>query len=277
MGTGNAQGESTGNEGAAAVADAPFDVAAYVPEPLRTEPYFESFKGKTVGDVMKSAVEAHKAIGGSVRIPAADAKPEDWDAFYAKMRPESPEKYSAVTFKDETVKNAVAGKLPEFMKMFHQAGLSDRQVKQVMSAYEDTVAGDFKTVEQTIAQQNLANEEVLKKQYGPKFQEMSVQANRVARRFGGDAFVQMIKDYKLQSDPVFFNTFAAIANAVHEDSWVTGDSPVKMLSKEGAKTRVDEILADRTNPYHNSGHPNHGAVAKEVQELRKIMYRKDDE
>ncbi len=265
-----------GNAGATAVYDAPFDVAAHVPEPLRTEPYFQSFKGKTLGEVIKSGVEAHKAVGGSVRIPTAEAKPEEWDAFYTKLRPESADKYD-VNFKDERVKKELSSQIDTFKKVFHQAGLTQAQVKIIMDGYEDVTAGDFKTLDQEVQTGVVKGTEELKKQHGANFDVASVMANRVARRFGGDKFVQLIKDYHLEADPTFFNTFHAIGQAVHEDTWLSGDTAVKMLTKEGAKVRVDEILSNPRHPYHNAGDPNHGAASAEVRQLRKIMYRKDEE
>jgi hypothetical protein len=82
----------------------------------------------------------------------------------------------------------------------------------------------------------------------------------------------LIKDYNLHTDPVFFDAMYGVAQAIHEDSFVKGEAPPIMLTKEAAKSKVDAILADTKNPYHHESDPNHGAVSEHVRQLRKIVY-----
>lgn len=266
----NANG-SNGAGSESAVYDAKFDLSKHVPEALRTEPYFASFKDKTVGDVIKSGVEAHKLVGSSVRIPAADAKQEEVDAFYAKLRPATADNYT-YQIKDETVKAVYGERIKGFNKVFYDNGVTDRAAKAIMGAYEDDLLAAKKNMAAAIEADIMKGELRLKEKYGVGYERAAVMATRAAKRFGGDAFVQMIKDYNLHTDPVFFDTMYAVAQAIHEDSYVRGDTPPAMLSKEGAKAKVDAILADKKNPYHNESDPNHGAVSEQVRQLRKIMY-----
>lgn len=272
-----ASGGNTGTQPAGAGAsqalyDAPFDVSAHIPEALRTEPYFTSFKGKTLGDVIKSGVEAHKAVGGSVRIPGPDAKPEDVQAFYAKTRGvDAPEKYT-VKLRDETLAKTYEGKLSEFKKVFFEKGVNNDVAQALVNMYEDTVLADAKNFAESIRQDKIKGELTLKAQHKEHFEKASSMAHRAAKRFGGDAMVQLIQDYHLDADPTFFNTFYAIAQAIHEDAWVNGKTETSMLTREQAKSRVDEILSDKNSPYHNATHPNHGAVAEQVRQYRKVAY-----
>lgn len=272
-GSGDTGNGSNGAGESKAVYDAPFDVAAHVPEALRTEPYFTSFKGKSVGDVIKSGVEAHKALGGSIRIPAADAKPEDKAAYRAKTRGvDKPEAYT-VKLKDESLATKYADRMTGFKKAFFDLGMDNEQASTIVGMYEDSVLADTKNFTNEIAQDKIKGEQTLRGQHKENFDKASAMAHRAAKRFGGDSMVQLIADYHLEADPVFFNTFYAIAQAIHEDSWVPGKTETSMLTRDQAKSRVDEILADKASPYHNAGHPNHGAVAEQVRQFRKIAYQ----
>ena len=271
-GSGAASHGSSSGGGAQAVYDASFDLSAHVPEALRTEPYFTSFKGKTVGDVIKSGVEAHKALGGSVRIPSADAKPEEKAAYLAKIRGvDKPEAYT-VKLKDESLATKFGDKLTTFKKAFFDYGVSNEAAQAIVGLYEDGVLADAKNFGNEIAQDTIKGEQTLRGQHKENFEKASAMAHRAAKRFGGDAMVQLIQDYHLEADPVFFNTFYAIAQSIHEDSWMPGKTEASMLTRDQAKSRVDEILGDKASPYHNATHPNHGAVAEQVRQYRKIAY-----
>jgi hypothetical protein len=268
-GSGNSGSAGAGSQ--SAVYDAKFDLSQHVPEALRTEPYFASFKGKTIGDVIKSGVEAHKLVGSSVRIPGPDAKPEEYEAFDAKLRPETPEKYS-YTLKDEKFKEVYSERIKGFNKVFYDNGVTDRAAKAIIAAYEDDVLATARNME-TGMQADVTNGDLkLKAKYGQGYDRAAVMATRAAKRFGGDAFVQLIKDYNLHTDPVFFDAMYGVAQAIHEDSFVKGEAPPIMLTKEAAKSKVDAILADTKNPYHHESDPNHGAVSEYVRQLRKIVY-----
>jgi len=249
----------------------PFDASSMVPAEIQTEPYFANFKGKTVGDVMKSAVEAQKLIGGSVRIPAADAKDEDWNAYYGKLRPESPERYTA-KFKDEGLAQTNEEFLKSITRGMWDAGLHQRQVEKIIGAYEDAYVAEQTNIKNQIEFGVIEGTNILKEKYKGDFEQAAIMANRAAKRFGGDAFVQLIKDYHLSADPTFFNTFYNIAQAIHEDTWAGGETP-KFLTREEASRQTSSILADREHPYHKTSHPQHAAAVAQMDALRKVQYQ----
>lgn len=272
MPEGTGQSESSQS----AVYDAPFDPAQYVPEGLRSEPYFESFKGKLLGEVFKSALEAHKAVGGSVRIPGKDAKDEDWNAFYAKLRPETPDAYPK-EWSDKEFGAKLEGPVMESMrKAFHEAGLHPRQVAHILKVYEDSLHGEVKSQEQQAEQARAGNIAKLREKYKDDFDVASSMTNRAARRFGGDDFVKLVKSMGLETDPTFFETFRNIGKAVHEDSWHTGDAP-RMLSRENAGVKIREIMNNPSHPYHHASHAEHASAVEHMNGLRKIQYSRQDE
>lgn len=273
--------EPEGNTGQgsapSAVYSAPFDPAQHVPETVRSSPYFESFKGKTLGDVLVSAVEAQKALGGKVSIPGADSKDEDWQNFYSKLRPAKDEDYGKPEWTDKEFGAKLEGPvLDELRKASWEAGLHPKQLKHILKVYESALAGQVKTMEQqgeTARNQAIAD---LKAKYGDKFDEASRLSNRAAKRYGGQEFVDFIKENHFDADPRFFNTFYELARQTHEDSWHTGDAP-KLLSRDAASAKVNEIMKDPSHPFHKANHPQHAAAVEQVNGLRKIQYAKRDD
>ncbi len=273
-----ATGAAPAAPAAPAVYDAPFDVTAHVPEALRTEPHFSSFKGKTLGDVIKSGVEAQKAIGGSVRIPGADAKPEDWTAFYSKTRGAvpSPDKYSVKWGSPEIGKSIEESAGYAMVKQAaFDNGISDRQLSAILKAHEDGLAADKINFTNQVETGKVQGKNAIKTKYGSEYDNMNIMANRAAKRFGGDAFVKLIGDYGLSTDPTFFETFANIAKAVHEDSWHGGETP-KFLSRDAAGKQANAIMADKSHAYHNASHAQHAAAVTQMDSLRKIQYAKKE-
>lgn len=87
-----------------------------LPGELRADKILADFKD--VGALAKSYVETKRLVGDAVRLPKADAKPEEITAFHRKLGvPESPDKYDV--------------KLPEMPKDF--------------PAWNEQVVNDFKT------------------------------------------------------------------------------------------------------------------------------------
>lgn len=261
---------------ASAPYEAPFEPAQYVPEEIRNEPFFESFKGKKLGEVFKSALEAHKAIGGSVRIPGKDAKDEDWQQYYAKLRPGKPEEYPQEWADKEFGAKLEGPVLNEMKKAFFEAGLHPRQAAHILKVYEASLSGEVKSQEQQTELARSGNIAKLREKYKDDFDIASSMANRAARRFGGDEFVKLVKQMGLDTDPTFFDTFHSIGKAVHEDSWHTGDAP-KMLSRENAGVKIKEIMNNPSHPYHHASHAEHASAVEQVNGLRRIQHSKRDE
>lgn len=271
QGDGSQAGQSSQPDSQPGQGQTAFSVAT-LPKELASEPYFKGFEGKPVTEVFKSALEAHKMVGGSVRIPGEKAEDKDWDSFYGKMRPESAEKY-ALKITDEKVKPYLTDeKLKAFSELMWQEGLHPRQASRLLSGYQQLLGADVTNIEQQIQTSIASGDKKIRDAYGDKYQTSAIMANRVAKRFGGDEFVKVIQDYRLNSDKTFFDAFVKIGEAMHEDSWVTGDTRSKFITREQAQTQVSEILANKDHAYHNSAHKDHMAACEQVNSLRKIIY-----
>jgi len=269
---GGQTGGSQGSESQQGQGQIPAFSVATLPKDMATEPFFKGFEGKPVTEVYKSALEAHKMVGGSVRIPGEKSEQKDWDSFYGKLRPETSDKYGLAVKDDKLKQYLPDDKVKALSDLVWSAGLHPKQAQAIFAGYQDILAADVKNYEQTVQTTTAERDKAIRDAYGDQYQSAAILANRVAKRFGGDALVKAIHDYQLNSDKTFFDTFVSIGKAIHEDSWVTGESNARFTTREQAKTQVDEILANKQHAYHDSAHPQHAAACSMVNELRKIVY-----
>lgn len=268
---GSEQNNSQGQGQTNVETPAAFSVAT-LPKEMASEPYFKGFEGKPVTEVYKSALEAHKLVGGSVRIPGEKAEQSDWDNFYGKLRPESADKYGfKVT--DEKVKPFLPDdKVKSIKDLLWQEGLHPRQAERIFAGYQQLLGADVVNGEQQLQTSIAAGDKAIREAYGNSYSSKAIMANRVAKRFGGDALVQVIQDYHLNSDKTFFDAFVKIGEAMHEDSWVTGQTNSSFITREQAAAQVNEILANKSHAYHDACHKDHAAACEQVNSLRRIQY-----
>lgn len=118
--------------------DAPVLTREFVPEDLRDKPYLKDFLDKpfdkeTAGALFKKLDGAETLIGKrGPAIPALDAKDEEWDKFFAPLRPAKaddyvlPGKEGAKT--DEQFVKAVR-------ESFFEAGIPKRQAERFMAKF----------------------------------------------------------------------------------------------------------------------------------------------
>lgn len=85
---------------------------------------------KSVNDLWTQHANAQKLIGKkTIGIPTADASEAEIADFYAKLRPESEDKYDIDLGDDTDV----------FRKIFYENGISGRQAKAITEAYKESV------------------------------------------------------------------------------------------------------------------------------------------
>lgn len=97
---------------------------------------------ETTAELFKRLDGAQKLIGQkSVGIPGADAKPEDVDAFLAKLRPEKADAYDFKALGEGSDKELLA----VLRESFHHAGNSPAQVSRFLEKFAPVFAERAKT------------------------------------------------------------------------------------------------------------------------------------
>lgn len=238
-----------------------------LPEDLRGNQSLGKFKD--VGSLAKSYVELEKHAGGSLKLPGADAKPEEWDAFYNKAgRPESPDKYGVkrpqlpegANWPDATEKN--------FLETAHKLGLNPKQAQGLMDWFGGDVAQNMQAMQQSFE----AGQSKLKEEWGGDWDKNLSSAQRAAKEFIGDdkearAFFEMTGAAK---HPVVLKLFSKLGKMIAEDSAVQGQG-----NPDAAKSAMEKITAirgDKAHPYNNVGHPGYKDAVVAVNNLYKEAY-----
>lgn len=112
-----------------------------IPKEYHDRPYLKDLLVKpqaleTFAEVFKKLDGAETLIGKRTGIPAADAKPEEWDQFFNKLRPEKADDYEFPTKEGQAAD-------PEFVKVLrdslHEGGVAKGQAKKFLEKFSAAV------------------------------------------------------------------------------------------------------------------------------------------
>lgn len=199
----------------------PFDeLEDYKDSPLKD-------KFKTVGSVLKSYSELEKKIGHKrTAIPTESSTDEEWNEFYADLRPENPTDY------DDVLEDLVGEDQKKTLgETFHANGLSKRQAKAIMGEISKTLNTRFNS--------DYGQEDFDKamEEFGENKQALTDEIDQI---FGAD-FVKSSTDAPNK-------TIAMLAKAIqYEQKKYAVKDPVKPKGgtaiEPGAKSQADNDIA----------------------------------
>lgn len=189
---------------------------------------FETFKPVLEGDKItdpKSALSAYATLkqqaSSALTVPGENAKPEEWDAFYAKLgRPEKPEAYQLV--KPEGFDGYSDNMASWFKGAAHKAGLNGKQAAAMHDAWVEMVKGQAQSSATEAANQEKALAEEMAKSWGSAKDKNIEMAKRGAKAFGFDAEMLDNLETKMGSFKMLA-AFAKIGEAIGEDSLHAGN------------------------------------------------------
>ena len=241
-----------------------------LPEELKSEKSLESFKD--IGGLAKSYVEAQKMIGGSVRIPKEDAKPEEWEAFYRKLgKPEKPEEYGikkpddlpeGVSWNDDLTK--------WFVSAAHAAGLNKSQVSKIINGWNEMESSKAHAMTKELGQQIVK----LRESWGDQFDgRVELGVRGIERLLGKDAndFKDLMDKTGLGNHPLILKYAYAVGNLLKEDGYIVGDGAGGAASKASVKAKIDAINSDPKHAYWDETNPGHKAAVEEMSKLFKQL------
>lgn len=207
----------------------------------------------TIPDVptlAKNYLETKKLIGTKrIAEPQENWKDEDWNGFYKSAgRPETADKYSVPVFKGEDGQPVEMDKeqIAYFTKKFHEAGLSDRQAKALITGYVEQQMGSQKKLTDASNAERLAAEDALKKEYGDAFPAKIELAKSALTKFADDDFTVFLSTSKLGNDPRMVRMLVKIAQGMTEDTAAGkgGTDPI-LSSKAAALQELDKMKGDQ--------------------------------
>lgn len=246
------------------------DYRTLLPEDLRNEKSFEAIKD--VPSLAKQYLESQKYNVGAIRMPKEDAKPEEWDLFYAKLgRPAKPEDYGIAKPKDMPPGLVWNDDLAKwFGSAAHKRGLSKTQVLGFMQDWQSHVA------EQVQAEQRQAGDALakLQQELGDRFDGYVELGARAVQRHGGEALSNLLKQYHLEDHPVMIKAFASVGRDMMEHGLVVGDGSGGALTTKNLQEKINQIRADKAHAFNNPKDPNHQKAVDEINALYDQLYPK---
>jgi len=242
---------------------APTDWRSALPEDIRGEKSLSTFKD--IGGLAKSYVESQKLIGGSVRIPGSDAKPEEVSAFHRKLGvPEAPDKYELKTgpWIDEPA-------LQGFRQAAHKLGVPPAAAQGLLDWYGSV----WEARQGNIGEETKRVESQLKQEWGAAYEKHIALAQRTVREMGGEELLTFLDDSGLGNNPALIKMLARVGSILAEDGAIPGEVD-GIISPEAARQKIAQIMADANHPYHQkfAGKPGHEDAVAEVTKLFQLAY-----
>lgn len=247
------------------------------PEDLRGDASLAKFEN--VADLGKSDVNLQKQIGGRIKVPGADAKPEELAEFYSKLgRPETPDKYGLKINPDLKLPEADAKVIeqltPVFSKAAHDLGLTPKQAQGLMDWFgadaannaQARVAGQAKAVE--------TNTAALKTDWGADYDKNLSITQRAFKRLTDDfkdPIAGLIKEAGLDGDPRVLKFFHKLAQEQDEDSTKGGGAGNEQITGD-ALANIAKVRNDKDHPFHNPNKPGHKEAVAQMNKWYEVAY-----
>jgi len=249
-----------------------------LPEGLRSEPSLASFKGKPISAVVESHVNAQKLIGGSIRLPAEKATPEErakvLSEAYGKLgRPESPDKY---TFKLPVVDGVEIpdAQVKAFLPVAHRLGLNSYQVEELLKFDAD--------ITKASAPNHLADYENCMKSltdgddnspgWGSTADRYINTAKRTLETMFHPSVAAQIVASGVGNNPEFVRGMARIGKELIEDGLIIGEEKgPDNSSSAGLLKELEQMMGDPKSAYHDRSHPGHEAAVNRAVDIRRFM------
>lgn len=218
------------------------------------------------GDVLSGYANLEKLLGGSkVAVPGKDAKPEDWERFWdAAGRPKDANGYQIERPKDLPMGYVYNDAMVnEFKDIAHKAGYTPAQVQVGHDFLVAKGLEMFNAQAAQVAREREAGMAMLRKDWGPGFDQKASLALSAVEQFGGEPLKQWFNQTGLGDDAQFIRLFHAIGSALGESKFVAGDgSSAPPTGKAGAKAEIERLSADKNFFADLSG--SNGPAAKKL-------------
>lgn len=243
------------------------DWRASLPEDIRNDPSLADVQD--VNSLASQFINSQKMIGGRIPMPGQDDE-AGWNELYNKLgRPEAADKYQVAEEAYHGLERDADFEAAFFDKAY-QAGLSNKQVTEILDWYNGQVAGIMETVQ--INPQDAMN--TLRQEWGNATQQKIGFAQRAIGEFGGEEFVNFLAEQGLDSHPAMVRFAAAIGEKLMEDSSPMGTQTQMILTPEEAKLKIGEIMNNPDSLYHAThvGKPGHHEAIAEMQRLYALAY-----
>lgn len=249
-----------------------FDVDKYVPEDLRAEKYWDSFKGKDMKDVMKSSWETKKMVGNAIQLPKEDDA-EGWSKVYDKLgRPKDHKEYTFETkfeglqFDEEL--------LDGFKAAAHKQGMPAKMFTGIMDHYTQSLYNQTEKMQKEDLGVRNAVDLEMKEKYAANYEFASAVGKRAIRELVKDEEgAKMIEEVMIRN-PKVFQAMVAEGERMRSHGTIDGVTPFNFngIEPAGAKAEINKVLNDPTHPYHDQKKPGYTEAVQSMENMYKVAY-----
>lgn len=227
---------------------------------------------------MKSLVDAQQYAVGAIKVPKAEAPPEEWAAYHKKLGvPDKPDGYDLSKLKIPEGVELNEGLKTGFLGIAHKTGLTPSQVNQILEWHGNSMAQQVRANGE--AQRQTANDARahLEAKHGAGAPRLIGQALRAASYYadtdtaavlkgegGEDAFLQMF------GTPWVLNLMTDLGQRMTEDRLIvdSGEGDAQVASAQAA---WQVIQSDPKHAYWDQNNPGHDAAVKQAQSYFELM------
>lgn len=234
---------------------------------------------KDFNGLAKSYVESQKMIGGSIRLPKKDMKPEDREKAIADLKtklraegiiegaPETPDKYE-IKMPTEEGFQPNAPLIDSFKSAAHKIGVPPSQVQGLFDWYLN-----FQAESQRGEQMEFENsKQALKSEWGGLYVRRMEAARRAASKFLGEDGDELISNLPPKAGVRILKALAEIGDPLLEDAMVAGEIP-GVVTKEDLQNKINLMMGDSKHPLNNISHPGHAAAVRDYTKLQQDLIR----
>jgi hypothetical protein len=245
---------------------------SFIPEDLKNEKFWSTVKDSS--DLARKYAEMVKYQGRSVALLGKDAKPEDWEAFHAKFRPEKPDSYEmsregwpeGAPYNENFEKSA--------REQFHKLGLTTEQGKNLYNWYIEQNKAEFENIQHRYDK----GQDDLRAKWGNNYdREFGIAQRAMLTVLNNNIEHPLIKwlDQSGESrNPVLIEFFNELGKGLGEDNTrpeetsVPTDEEMREVDK-----KIAEMRADPKGAYMDVNHPGHKLA---VDEMYKLYQKKNE-
>lgn len=240
---------------------------------MRSHPSAQKFQDQAA--LFKSYTELERLQGtGGIRIPAADAKPEEMDAFYNKLgRPDKADGYKIEQPKMPDGVQWDDGLQKGFLETAHKAGLPNKQAQELLNWYAATTGAQ---VQGQLAQrqEGLQN---LQKEWGDKYSENIKSAAGAFAQLvpESDPMYAWLKETGNDTNPVLLKFFHGLSGMMAEGKTINADhagESRQVAESQDAREQIAAITGDLKSVYHDASAPGHKEARARVAALYEKAY-----
>ena len=234
-------------------------------------------------DLVRQFRDLEAMVGpDQVRMPGADATPEEINAFWSRMgRPETPDGYNIAPGDSASGYDSMLADW--FRDAAHAVHMPADMAESLHDRFREQAAEASAGYWQQAEQERQESEAVLRHEWGRSFDARIEDAQRAVNWLGGDTLKQVFNETGLGDHPALIRAFADMGRLLAGGGGNTApNAPATAApSPTGGATQAQrEILRLRSDDkfmaaYGDRTHPSHDIAQEQMDELYSVAYPAD--